>query len=260
MSAVKSHSSDSYKNPSKSPKEESPPQPPLRGGGQVVDQALEEDIAEFTKRYPAPITNLPKLRLLFAALEHPIRQKILTAELGYAAYIAEMDRKGKARAVKDADRWVSQGMWEGYLQQGEKASHIQGMVHVAVGSEEGRAWATLHEIAHLGKPLEFGGKYLLPQALSPQGTVFAKAPPDEEWVFIEPEATQQVGAWNSFLTRELAGKARPPLVWDRNRGGRVGFLAPWPWPPRKDGLTYQPAEKSGLVSPEDERQLADHGL
>lgn len=230
-----------------------PPNPPS-GGGQAVDQDLEADVTEFAKRYPAPITNLPRLRLLLGAMDRPTRQRVLVAALGYAKYIEDMEKRRKPRAVKDADRWVAAGMWEGYVAAGTEVEQVKGTRLVPVESEEGKAWAVLHDIAHL-KPLGFNGKYLLLQPLSPQGLTCATAPPVADWVFIPAVEVQQAGAWNAFLSRELAGKSRPVLAWDRNPGGALGFHAPWPWPPRKDGMTYKPPRRSELMTAEDEEEL-----
>jgi hypothetical protein len=71
--------------------------------------------------------------------------------------------------------------------------------------------------------------------LSAQALALDIAPPENEWVFIAANQVNQVSAWKEFLARELAGKPRPELCWDRNYGKGRGFYAPWPWPPRKDG-------------------------
>lgn len=212
---------------------------PLSGGSQVVDQILEEDIAEFTRQYPAPITDLPRLRAVFGAMTEAERKQVIVAEKGYSQFIRECERKGRARAIKDAHRWVSSGMWQGYVPAGERAVTASLMQRVPVDSDVGKAWATLHKIAHV-TPLEGAGHFILPRPLSPQGMAFAQAPPESEWVFIASDQINQCGAWRSLLADVMAGIARPELVWER--GGKRGFMAPWPWPPRKDGGTGPPSE------------------
>lgn len=212
--------------------EKNPPNPPA-GGGQMVDVELEEDIEALAQAYPAPITDLPKLRAVLGAMLRAERRKVITAAKGYGTYLRDLERKGKSRNVKDAHRWVAQGMWQGYLVTGEKAEAAAQMRNVAVGSVEGIAFAAMCKI---GKAVlsDFGsGHYMLQHPLSGQGMAFANAPPESEWVFVPSSAQNQVGAWAELLGRELGNKARRPLVEDTKFGR--GFMAPWAWPPRKDG-------------------------
>src|SRR5262249_17494119 len=77
----------------------------------------------------------------------------------------------------------------------------------------------------------------LPRPLTAQELALSRAPPERDWVFVPAEEANQCGAWNGLLAAMLIGTARPPLAsnWGRNPGGRKGFMAPWAWPPRKDG-------------------------
>jgi hypothetical protein len=116
----------------------------------VIDEKLEADLAEARRLYPAPITNLPRLRAVLAAMQASERQRVLTAMQGYAAFIAECERKKKPRAVKDADRWVANGMWQGYLTSGEKA-HVAGLVtRISIDSPPAKALVTLRKIGTHG--------------------------------------------------------------------------------------------------------------
>lgn len=241
---AESQSCDS-KSPSKNPEE--PPNPPSGGGLAVVDQDLENDLTEFSKGYPAPITNLPRLRIVLSAMTPLERKRVLTAVKGYAEFIADCERKRKPRAVKDADRWVASGMWQGYAVAGERVEGALQAVFIEADSGAGKALITLHKIGGMSSPLLSAGRFYLPRALSAQALALANAPPESEWEFIAAENVHQVRAWNDLLAREMAGKARPEIVHSRNRGGVRGFMAPWPWPPRKDGslCTGPPAKESG---------------
>ena len=141
----------------------------------------------------------------------------------------------RRRAVKDAHRWVAAGMWQGYVHAGDKAEIASIATKVATTSDTGKAWATLHRIAHAPEPLSNSGFYYLQKPLSDRVQALANAPPTSEWLFISAEQENQCGAWRSFLASEMQNLVRPELVWTRNPGGRPGFMAPWPWPPRKDG-------------------------
>lgn len=213
----------------------SPPTPPQAGGGQVVDLELEADIDEFAKNYPAPITNLPRLRTVLSAMTCDERRKVLLAEKGYASFIAECERKGKSRAVKDAHRWVADGSWQGYVTTGERAEAQARMQQVPNDSPEGKALIALHKIAGMQRPFETGGKFLLMGPMAPAVLALADAPAVGDWKFIPADARNQCGAWNAFIADALNGKPRPELINNRNPGGASGFMAPWDWPPRKDG-------------------------
>jgi len=223
-----------------------PPNPPT-GGGQEFDPDFEDQIAEAQRLYPIPITNLPRFRAIWATIEKPRRPKILSAMRGFASFIADCERKGKPRAVKDADRWVASGMWEGYAAAGQKADNNELKQTVAEDSAEGQAWRILHRIARI-EPKAFAGKYLLPGPMTPQLLTLSGAPPLDNWHFIPEAERQQTGAWNNYLRKMLGERARPALVDERNWRGseRInerGFLAPWAWPPRVDGsLSTGPPE------------------
>lgn len=237
------------------PEKKDSPQPP-KGGGQATDQELEADISEFARNYPAPITNMPRLRTVLAAIPRPPRRRIATtAAKGYASYIRECEQKKKPRAVKDADRWVASGMWEGYVAAGERSEASARRTNVELDSQAGKAWATLHRIAHV-HPFEAGGFYLLPDTPSARLLALAGAPLEQDWTFIEPEQSNQCGAWDEFVRECLQGKPRPPLVTERNPGGRRGFYAPWAWPPRVDGSLTATGPPDHKLSEEDAGALS----
>lgn len=216
-------------------KKDSPPNPPQAGGGPVVDVELEADIDEFARGYPAPITNLPRLRTTLAAMSTPERRKVLLAVQGYANFIRGLERKGQRRAVKDAHRWVKNGEWQGYHAQGERVEAQSRMQQVATDSPEGRALIVLHRIAGMARPFETGGKFLLTEPMLPAVLALADAPDHREWKLVPAEDRNRCGAWNELVERALPGKNRPVLINTRNPGGASGFMAPWDWPPRKDG-------------------------
>lgn len=226
-----------------------PPYPPPGG---AVDQVLEADIAEIARVYPAPITNLPRLRTLLTAMSVDERRRVITGARGYAAFIADCTAKRKPRAVKDAHSWVQNGLWQGYLGPGERAEAAARMQQVATDSVEGRAYRTLHRIAHLPPPFETGGKFLLREPLTPQVLALAHAPPESEWPLIAAADRNRCAAWTDLIAGALSGTPRPALVWDRNPGGVSGFLAPWEWPPRKDGslATAPPVAAVGMLESE----------
>lgn len=229
-----SHCCDS-KSPSKNP--EDSPNPPLGGGQETIDEEFEKDLAEFAASYPAPITDLPRLRTVMAGMVPTLRRKIVCAAKGYGNFITDCARRNKTRAVKDAHRWVGGGLWQGYVASGETVEKAQLVQHVAIDSAAGKALEILHQIAHISAPREFGRNYQLSRPLSAQALAFAQASPSAQWVFVSADNPNQCRAWTDLIASALAGKPRPVLVsvWPRNPNGQRGFMAPWPWPPRQDG-------------------------
>lgn len=250
---------------SSEPEHEDSPQPPKMGGGQEVDQEFEDQITQAQRAYPIPITNLPRFRIVWAAQARDIRPKILTAMRGFAAFIADCERRNKPRAVKDADRWVASGMWEGYVTTGEKADAAALITPVPVDSELGRAWSTIAKIARLSAPFENHGHFILPRPLTPREVAFANAPPERDWIFIGAHNAHEIAAWNEFMRESLSARARPELVqhrWQNKAIGTAsGFLAPWRWPPSKEGKIYNggTGPPNELMTEDDENVLTELG-
>ena len=253
------------------PEPEEPPNPPT-GGGRMVDQEFEDQISEAVKAYPIPITNLPRFRTVWQAQDRAIRPKILATMRAFADFIADCERKHKPRAVKDADRWVAAGMWQGFVQLAENAEIAAQITYVDPDSEAGRAMIVLCRIAEI-EPQSEGGKITLKRPLSPRGLAFAHAPDPTDWVFIADGAdANKIGAYRSFLSTELGlpigrlvrerswRKLKPDEV-DAHGGrsteiiNRAGFLAPWPWPPRKDGTLSTTGPPDPLMTDQDQRDL-----
>jgi len=100
-------------------------------------------------------------------------------------------------------------------------------------SEAASAIFGLYAVARC-RPLVSNGRVIFAGEITPQLLAFARAPREADWLWIEDR--QQTAAWSSFLAVHIAG-GRPRLLTTRGVGAdaRMGFLAPWPWPPRKDG-------------------------
>jgi hypothetical protein len=218
-------------------KKESPPLPPQDGGDgqQKIPNIGIERMKAIELIWPEPITDAHRTTTVLSALTETEWSDCLTGAKGYASFICSKRAGGKDRAVKDFHNWARNRQWAGFLTAGQTTEEIAQRRHVAIDSPEGRALAVLYKIAHLIMPFETIGRYLLMRPLSQQALALADAPNETQWLFIAADQTNQVGAWKEFLARELAGKARPELCWDRNYGKGRGFYAPWPWPPRKDG-------------------------
>jgi hypothetical protein len=104
---------------------------------------------------------------------------------------------------------------------------------IDLGSAPARAVQTLYAVART-RPFISNNRVIYPKPITPQLLAFAQAPPESAWIWIEDR--QQTAAWSSFVASHVSG-GRPQLVTTRGVGAdtRSGFLAPWHWPPRKDG-------------------------
>jgi hypothetical protein len=109
-----------------------------------------------------------------------------------------------------------------------------------LSTDPARAIQTVYAIART-RPFVSNGRVIYSKPLTAQLLAFAQAPPQGEWIWIEDR--QQIAAWSSFLSAHIAG-GRPQLLTTRGVGAdaRSGFLAPWPWPPRKDGTISNAGE------------------
>jgi hypothetical protein len=128
-------------------------------------------------------------------------------------------------------KYLSQKRWQ-LLAKSPDPSQLRPVV--SRDSDEGRAWAAIYAVAHASMRDE-GATIALPRALTPQELALAHAPPQKDWIFIAAEQVHQVRAWNDLVASALAGRARGQLVWERTPSGKRGFMAPWSFPPLKDG-------------------------
>ncbi|WP_050629353.1 helix-turn-helix domain-containing protein [Bradyrhizobium viridifuturi] len=111
-------------------------------------------------------------------------------------------------------------------------------------SVEGRAIKALYRFARMS-PFEHRGlvNYSLP--VTARMLAFAELPSEREWHWIDAPA--QLAAWSKFLSEHIHQR-RPDLTTTRGTGAeaRRGFMAPWPWPPRKDGtIASQSSDEAG---------------
>lgn len=104
-----------------------------------------------------------------------------------------------------------------------------------VGSREGRAIKALFAFARTSL-FENRGRVVYPLPMTAQVLAFADLPPQTVWQWIDDR--QQIAAWSSFLSLHIH-RARPDLVVTKSADGTRGMMAPWPWPPRKDGTISQ---------------------
>jgi hypothetical protein len=122
----------------------------------------------------------------------------------------------------------------------QKDPEAPGAPPISTDSEASKAIFALYAVNRM-RPLVSNGRVIYPREITGQLLGFAKAPPPAEWLWIDDR--QQIAAWSSFLATHITG-GRPQLVTTRGLGADAhsGFLAPWPWPPRKDGTISSTGE------------------
>ncbi|MEH2705213.1 hypothetical protein ABIF21_000035 [Bradyrhizobium elkanii] len=115
------------------------------------------------------------------------------------------------------------------LDEGPKA--LQGSYDAE--GREGRAIKALYRFGR-GSLWENRGKVTYPLPITAGVLAFADLPAERDWHWIETPA--QLFRWSAFLNAHIHGR-RADLMVMRGVGAdaRRGFMAPHPWPPRKDG-------------------------
>lgn len=223
------------------------PLPP--SGGLPVRDALWD---QFVASWGEPI---PKMALARSAWDHAEtgkRPEIVAAARGYWAWIKAHPKPPSAQSaqsfIRDAAGWAQ---WLRYAPDAEGGKAVSLSTAYPVASEEGRAIAVLHEIAGVADFLRGvmtrNGmvSYRLP--VTPRLHALANAPPRSDWVALD---RNQAGAWEALLSDAVTVRVRTRL--------REGALAPWPWPPRKDG-TLSVASDNPQPNNEDLNALASEG-
>lgn len=222
---------------------ETPPCIPPSGGvveGQEQRRVGEQRLSVAEPMWPDPITDANRAIVVLGVLSETEWADCRTGIKGYTAFIQKNRDAGHDRIVKDFHNWVRNRQWVGFITSGTAAQKAKQRTSVAIDSAEGLAWRALHQIARIN-PIESHATYLLvPGSPSPQLMALANAPSKESWSFIDESQINQIAAWRQFIVSEIGDRVRPELVSDRNWQGsrriwRRGFLAPWRWPPKKDG-------------------------
>jgi hypothetical protein len=218
-----SHCSGPYRNRNSEPKD-SPPNPPPGGVGPAPD-----GWKEFEEAYPGPILRQSYARNAFTALNAIERELATKAARGYGLWIKAQRKPpnvlGAHLFLKERDAWGQ------YVEQSETVSQRRS---VPADCDEARAYAGLRRVYLASPPrVASDGTVSLPRPLTAAEMAFADLPPPSQWVFISQR--NQQGSWAGFLAEALPGIARRPLVDHHDGHADVGFFAPWPWPPLKDG-------------------------
>ncbi|MFB6460468.1 helix-turn-helix domain-containing protein [Bradyrhizobium tunisiense] len=197
-----------------------------RDAGARARDRKERFKAEFRKRWPtAAVDDRQRTDYAADALTPDEERAALD---GIAPFLDELKRQGR-KTVPAGWRYIEERRWtllragEGAAEGGPSASPID------EASEAGRAIAVLYAVART-RPFVSNGRVVYPGGVSPQILAFAGVADKAAWQWITDR--QQIAAWRAFLASHVRG-GRPELL--EKRGDEMGFYAPGPWPPRKDG-------------------------
>ncbi|TFV34567.1 helix-turn-helix domain-containing protein [Bradyrhizobium frederickii] len=197
-----------------------------RDAGARARDRKERFKAEFRKRWPTAVAD-DRNRTDYAA-------DALTADEEKAAldgidpFLEELKRAGR-KVVPAGWRYLEEKRWTLLRQAEGSTDGVSSSMAIEEGSEAGRAITVLYAVAKT-RPFVSHGRLIYPGAVTPQILAFAAVADKSAWRWITDR--QQIAAWQAFLAAHVL-KGRPELL--EKRGEEMGFCAPGPWPPRKDG-------------------------
>lgn len=207
------------------PEPEDSPQPPASGGSEVGLEGWKE----FQEAYPGPILRQSLAQTVWQALTPSEREIATRAARGYGLWLKAQRRPpnvlGAHLFLKERDAWA---------QYAGRSDAAHQRVIVKSDSVEARAYTNLRSLGGANRPVVASDDTVtLPHALSGAEMAFADPPPRNRWQFVSDR--NQLAAWLGFFDEHLQGVNRRVIVEERQ--GVRGFLAPWQWPPNKDGGT-----------------------
>ncbi|WP_407146265.1 helix-turn-helix domain-containing protein [Bradyrhizobium sp. ORS 86] len=160
---------------------------------------------------------------------------------GIEPFLAALKRKGR-QSTPAASTYVEERRWTLLDVKPDGSSAPAGQY--PRDSVETKAVRVLYDVAGCtdafhrfmlrGETLYYRGE------ITPKLLALATAPKREEWVALD---RQQAAAWEHLLSEGVTVSARNRL--------RDGSLAPWPWPPRKDGTLSPTGPPDSLMTAED---------
>lgn len=167
---------------------------------------------------------------------------------GIAPFLENLKRLGR-KGVPAGWKYLEEKRWT-LLETEKSPTDKPRALMFAPDSAQARAIIAIHAVARVTPFRLQSGEISFLREVTPQLLAMAKAPPRENWPFIEER--NQIGAWRGFVGNCVT-RSIPTFVEERN--GKSGVFAPWPWPPRKDGTLSDIAPDIGC-SEDDLQELA----
>lgn len=206
--------------------------------GKTEHESVARFLTTFEARWPtAALDDRQRTAYAAAALTAQQREAALGAVAGF---LAEQKRRKRDR-VPAGWKYLEQRRWE--LLSAAKPEAPASTVHHPPGSAAAAALATLHQIAMLEtfflKVHRLAdGRVSWRGETTPRLLALANAPPRSQWIALN---NQQAAAWDRYLADHVTVATRRRIM--------EGSMAPWPWPPRKDGTVY--LETADEASPDE---------
>lgn len=195
--------------------------------GKTEHESVARFLTTFEARWPtAALDDRQRTAYAAAALTAQQREAALGAVAGF---LAEQKRRKRDR-VPAGWKYLEQRRWE--LLSAAKPEAPASTLHHPPGSAAATALATLHQIAMLEtfflKVHRLAdGRVSWRGETTPRLLALANAPPRSQWIALN---NQQAAAWDRYLADHVTVATRRRIM--------EGSMAPWPWPPRKDGTVY----------------------
>lgn len=147
--------------------------------------------------------------------------------------------KGRESARRELVRKIMAAFRDGGGEKDDAAPEpVETPKHImaAIESNVGRAYINLRVIAGAAMPTCISSEIVVPSVANCEAVLaLADMPDRKQWPFVSDR--QQIGAWVGFFDTYLPNIARRPIKTTCN--GESGIWVPWPWPPAKDGKTYE---------------------
>ncbi|QDM32080.1 helix-turn-helix domain-containing protein [Tardiphaga sp. vice352] len=211
---------------------------PERDAGAGARDGVARFIVDFETRWPTSAADdRQRTAYAAAALSDDERKAALD---GIGAFLADLKRLKRAH-VPAGWTYLEQKRWTLLATKAEAEKPVSSTY--GPDTPEAKAITALHRIAgstdflrSVMRAPDGTVRHLKP--ITPRLVALAQAMPREDWVELD---RQQAGAWEAFVEENLTLATRRRLS--------EGALAPWPWPPNKDGGIYT-AESAATHSEE----------
>lgn len=199
-------------------------------------------IVDFEARWPTAAAD-NRQRTAYAAEQlTPDERKAALAGIGpFLANLKSLGRKG----VPAGSTYLEEKRWT--LLEAKAAAAAPAPMWHARDSAEAKAITAIFEVAgnadflRLTRLNKADGSISFNLPVTPRLLALATAPERDRWATL---TAQQAAAWEGFIGEFVKLAVRRRLG--------EGSVAPWPWPPRKDGSVYVEGEGDGARHDDDQ--------
>jgi hypothetical protein len=200
-------------------------------------RATDEFIRKFVAAWPTSAADSQRKIANAAADLTPEEQQAALAAI--PRFLDYLKRCNRGRGTPAGWTYLGEKRWT-LLDREAEASSSSAFVRLDPKTPECRAVLTACSLARATRPFPSSDGLLNYRGeITPQLLALAEAPPREQWLRLTDR--QQIGAWGGFAERYVTTR-RPPDFAEHDSDGAF-LMAPWPWPPRKDGTLSEEATR-----------------